>query len=72
MKVPHLSEGHRKWAYGVVIAALGVLAYHGVMDLDGVAMWTVLAAAALGIPAQGLALANVGAEPEGYTGKHRL
>lgn len=68
----HLTEQQRRWAYGVVIAALAVLAFYGVLELDGIALWTVLAAAVLGIPAQSLALSNVGVVPEAYEGRHRV
>lgn len=68
----HLPEAQRRWAYGVVIAALAVLAFYGVLELEGIALWSVLAAAVLGIPAQSLALSNVGAEPEAYEGRPRV
>lgn len=68
----HLSESQRKWAYGVVIAGLAILAFYGIVNLEGVALWSVLAAAVLGIPSNALAAKHVGASPEAPGGKHRL
>ena len=68
----NLTEAQRRWAYGVAVAAFAVLAFYGVLTLEGVAMWTVLVAAVLGIPTNALAAKNVGASPEASGGKHRL
>lgn len=69
MSAINLTESQRRWAYGVAVAAFAVLAFYGVLTLEGVAMWTVLVAAVLGIPTNALAARNVGAPPEA---KHRL
>lgn len=67
----HLTEHQRRWAYGIVIAALPVLAAYGILGPDQAPMWVALAAAILGVSSSTLAAANVGAEPEDYTGRHR-
>ena len=68
----HLTEHQRRWAYGIVIAALPLLAAYGILGPDQAPMWVALAAAALGVSSSSLAAANVGAEPEDYAGRHRL
>lgn len=67
----HLTESQRKWVYGIVIAALPVLAAYGILGPDHAPMWVALAAAVLGVSSSSLAAANVGTPPEDYTGKHR-
>ena len=67
----HLTEHQRKWVYGIVIAALPVLAAYGILGTDDAPMWVALAAAVLGVSSSTLAAANVGTEPEDYTGRHR-
>lgn len=68
----NLTEKNRRWVYGIVIAALPILAAYGILGPDQAPMWVALAAAALGVSSSGLAAANVGAEPESYEGRHRL
>lgn len=67
----HLTEHQRKWVYGIVIAALPLLAAYGILGPDHAPMWVALAAAVLGVSSSTLAAANVGTEPEDYVGKHR-
>ncbi|KAA0916473.1 hypothetical protein [Dietzia sp. ANT_WB102] len=67
----NLTETQRRWAYGIVIAALPLLAAYGILGPDQAPMWVALAAAVLGVSSSSLAAANVGVEPEAYTGKHR-
>lgn len=68
----HLTEYQRRWAYGIVIAALPLLAAYGVLGPDQAPMWVALAAAVLGVSSSALAAQNVGVEPEQYQGRHRL
>ena len=68
----HLTEHQRRWVYGIVIAALPVLAAYGILGPDHAPMWVALAAAVLGVSSSSLAAANVGVDPEAYEGKHRL
>ena len=68
----HLTEHQRRWAYGIVITALPLLAAYGILGPYHAPMWVALAAAALGVSSSGLAAANVGVEPEDYEGRHRL
>lgn len=68
----HLTEHHRRWVYGIVIAALPVLAAYGILGPEHAPMWVALAAAVLGVSSSALAAQNVGVHPEAYTGKHRL
>lgn len=70
--MPHLTEKNRRWVYGIVIAALPILAAYGILGPEQAPMWVALAAAVLGVSSSSLAAANVGAEPEAYEGKHRL
>lgn len=66
-----LTEHRRRWVYGIVIAALPILAGFGILGPDDAPMWVALAAAVLGVSSTSLAAANVGAEPERYVGQHR-
>ena len=70
--MPHLTEKNRRWVYGIVIAALPILAAYGILGPEHAPMWVALAAAVLGVSSSSLAAANVGAEPEDYEGRHRL
>ena len=70
--MPHLNEHRRKWVYGIVIAALPILAAYGILGPEQAPMWVALAAAVLGVSSSALAAQNVGVEPEDYVGKHRL
>ena len=49
MKDHILSREARKWAYGVVVAALLVIGGYEIVTEGQVALWTTLAAAVLGI-----------------------
>ena len=68
MKDHILSREARKWAYGVVVAALLVIGGYEIVTDGQVALWTTLAAAILGISGSGLAAANL--PPR--SGEHRL
>ena len=70
--MPHLNEHRRKWVYGIVIAALPILAAYGILGPEQAPMWVALAAAVLGVSSSALAAQNVGVEPEDYVGQHRL
>lgn len=67
----HVTETQRRWVYGIVIAALPILAAYGVLGPEQAPMWVALAAAVLGVSSSALAAQNVGAEPEEYVGEHR-
>lgn len=70
--MPHLTEKNRRWVYGIVIAALPILAAYGILGPEHAPMWVALAAAVLGVSSSALAAQNVGVEPEQYQGKHRI
>lgn len=63
-----LSREGRLWVYGVVIAALFVIAGYEIIDEGQVGLWSTLAASLLGVGGTSLAVANV--PPK--TGQHRL
>lgn len=69
--IMHLTEHQRRWVYGIVIAALPLLAAYGILGPDQAPMWVALAAAVLGVSSSSLAAANVGVDPEAYEGRHR-
>ena len=69
MKDHILSREARKWAYGVVVAALLVIGGYEIVTEGQVALWSTLAAAVLGISGSGLAAANL--PPKGQS-QHRL
>lgn len=68
MKDQILSREARKWAYGVVVAALLVIGGYEIVTEGQVALWSTLAAAILGISGSGLAAANL--PPKDYSGDH--
>ena len=70
MKDHILSREARKWAYGVVVAALLVIGGYEIVTEGQVALWTTLAAAILGISGSGLAAANL--PPKHGPEPHRL
>ena len=69
MKDHILSREARKWAYGVVVAALLVIGGYEIVTEGQVALWSTLAAAVLGISSSGLAAANL--PPKDHS-QHRL
>ena len=65
MKDHILGREARKWAYGVVVAALLVIGGYEIVTEGQVALWSTLAAAILGISGSGLAAANL--PPKDYS-----
>ena len=56
MKAP--SPAFRKWAYGLIAAAIPILVLFGTVAAEDVQVWLNFAAAVLGLGAAGLALPN--------------
>lgn len=66
-----LNEARRRWIYGIALAAAPLLVAANLLTGEQVELWLNLLNAVLLLGASGLAVANVGVEPE-YHGKHRL
>lgn len=67
-----VTETQRRWVYGIVIAALPILAAYGVLGPDEAPMWVALAAAALGVGSSSVAAAHVGESGvDDYQVRHR-
>lgn len=67
-----ITEAQRRYAYGIAIAAAPILVGANLLTGDQADLWLNLVAAVLLLGSSTLAVANVGKEPEKYTGRHRL
>lgn len=54
-KNPVLSPAFRTWVYGVVSAALAIIAAYGLISADEVPLWLTLVTAILGLAGSGTA-----------------